>query len=663
MPNLILVDKRIHRHEDIVTAVNVANNVHCILFDGNMSSDDIRSNIQALNISSFACVGLVQHNNNAPFYQMFGPSSQRSDVLDVASRDASLQSWSETASFLSWLKSTFSVQHFDMMACAIYSNPDWKYVIDKLSEQTGVELRASTDNTGSAKLGGNWFLESHSGVDLKTVYFTDAIDNFQGILVITKMNRSKNMYSVADGMSVSWGNLTQSISGVIAVYSNDTAFAALKTNGSVVTWGSEYNGGNSSTLSPTGSSISSGVVSIYSTNYAFAALKTNGSVVTWGGSNYGGDSDYPNSNGSQLSSGVIAVYSTDTAFAALKSESDGNGNVVTSVVTWGNSNYGGDASGNGVASQLSSEVVSIYSTNYAFAALKTDGSVVTWGSEYNGGDSDYPNSNGSQLSSGVVSIYSTNYAFAALKTNGSVVTWGSPPNGGDASGNGVASQLSSGVVSIYSNSHAFAALKTDGSVVTWGDSNYGGDSDYPNSNGSQLSSGVIAVYSTIYAFAALKTNGSVVTWGDSNYGGDASGNGVASQLSSVVSIYSNSGAFAALKSDGSVVTWGYAYYGGTHSAEVANQLSSVVSIYSTGSAFAAIKTTNTISAALSESYYTDFERYKILSNKETNFKYNADALSGAFTISPQDLKQKLNIKVPATVGLNSVSNFRILVPA
>ena len=38
-------------------------------------------------------------------------------------------------------------------------------------------------------------------------------------------------------------------------------------------------GGNSSSVS---SNLSSGVVEIYSTNAAFAALKSDGSVVTWG---------------------------------------------------------------------------------------------------------------------------------------------------------------------------------------------------------------------------------------------------------------------------------------------------------------------------------------------------------------------------------------------
>ena len=55
-----------------------------------------------------------------------------------------------------------------------------------------------------------------------------------------------------------------------------------------------------------------------------------------------------------------------------------------------------------------------------------------------------------------------NYAFAALKTSGSVITWGDSSNGGDSSQ--VSSSLSSGVSVIYSTAYAFAALKTDGSV-------------------------------------------------------------------------------------------------------------------------------------------------------------------------------------------------------
>ena len=120
------------------------------------------------------------------------------------------------------------------------------------------------------------------------------------------------------------------------------------------------------------------------------------------------------------------------------------------MVTWGN-NGGGDSSS--VASELSSGVSNIYSNEYAFAALKDDGSVVTWGNINFGGDS---SSVASELSSSVSTIYSTNGAFAALKADGSVVTWGNINFGGDSSS--VASELTSGVSSIYSNGGAFAAF-------------------------------------------------------------------------------------------------------------------------------------------------------------------------------------------------------------
>ena len=60
------------------------------------------------------------------------------------------------------------------------------------------------------------------------------------------------------------------------------------------------------------------------------------------------------------------------------------------------------------------------------------------------------------------SSWRNDYAFAALKISGGVITWGSSSSGGNSSQ--VSSSLSSGVSVIYSTIYAFAALKTDGSV-------------------------------------------------------------------------------------------------------------------------------------------------------------------------------------------------------
>jgi alpha-tubulin suppressor-like RCC1 family protein len=382
-----------------------------------------------------------------------------------------------------------------------------------------------------------------------------------------------------DGSVFTWGNplnggdsssVANSLtSNVKAVYSNTLAFAALKTDGSVVTWGNPAGGGDSSSVA---NSLTSNVKAVYSNQSAFAALKNDGAVVTWGDANTGGDSTAVADN---LTSNVKAVYSNINAFAALKSDG--------SVVTWGPAAYGGNSSS--VANSLSSGVIKVHSNTAAFAALKNDGSVVTWGFGSYGGDS---SSVANSLSSGVIAVYSNSLAFAALKSDGSVVTWGSPSDGGDSSS--VANSLTSNVKAVYSNTLAFAALKTDGSVVTWGRPEGGGDS---SSVANSLSSGVTSVSSAYYSFAALKNDGSVVTWGESAWGGNSSS--VANSLSSgVIKVYSNAAAFAALKNDGSVVTWGESAYGG-NSFSVANSLSSgVIAVYSNDIAFAALKSDGSV---------------------------------------------------------------------
>ena len=76
----------------------------------------------------------------------------------------------------------------------------------------------------------------------------------------------------------------------------------------------------------------------------------------------------------------------------------------------------------------------------------------------------------------VTKISSTADAFAAVRDDGSVVTWGNSSNGGDS--RSVSSSLdgSVNVRDIYSNMSAFAALREDGSVITWGYDSFGGNS-------------------------------------------------------------------------------------------------------------------------------------------------------------------------------------------
>ena len=68
----------------------------------------------------------------------------------------------------------------------------------------------------------------------------------------------------------------------------------------------------------------------------------------------------------------------------------------------------------------------------------------------------------------VVKIYATEYAFAAILCDNSVVTWGNPACGGDKGSLDLQE-----VKSIAGTARAFAALKVDGTVVTWGNEHLG----------------------------------------------------------------------------------------------------------------------------------------------------------------------------------------------
>jgi len=195
--SVVLVDKRIQDHETIVGAIK-ADSVRAIVFDvaeidalasasSSLSSasasafQHILDKIAALGAGSFSNIGIVQHNTRTPFHRFFAMThGEMSTVVAVETDDPTLQTWAGFAGFVSTLKNTYGVQNVDLMACALYSDLNWKYIIDTLAAQTGLTFRASTDDTGAAALGGDWFLESHTGVNLKDVYFTEAIEEFRG---------------------------------------------------------------------------------------------------------------------------------------------------------------------------------------------------------------------------------------------------------------------------------------------------------------------------------------------------------------------------------------------------------------------------------------------------------------------------------------------------
>ncbi|MEB3318083.1 MAG: hypothetical protein VKO39_08085 [Cyanobacteriota bacterium] len=427
---------------------------------------------------------------------------------------------------------------------------------------------------------------------------------------------SKNIYAFAvlrnDGSVATWGGPEYSdiysadlddlgsYLYTTQIFSSSSAFAALRSDGSVFAWGNPQGGGNSSGVDFDGPSNSLSVTNIFSTDLAFSALRSDGSVVTWGNPYAGGDSSAIDFDGPSNTLSVTQIVSNSTAFAALRSDG--------SVVTWGSSSGGGNSTGvdfDGLGNNLS--VTQLFSTANAFAALRSDNSVVSWGaysfSEGPGdsfADSSELDFDGPDNNLSITHIFSTVDAFAALRSDGSVVTWGSLNSGGnsaDVDFDGLNNNLF--VTKIFSTADAFAALRSDGSVVTWGDLYDDDDIDGIDFDGPSNNLYVTEIFSNHSAFAALRSDGSVIAWGHPFFGGDSSGvdfDGPNDNLS-VTQVFFSSNAAAALRSDGSVVTWGDASAGGNSSSvdfDGANNNLSVTQIFSSAAAFAALRSDGSV---------------------------------------------------------------------
>ena len=340
--------------------------------------------------------------------------------------------------------------------------------------------------------------------------------------------------------SIATGPLTN----IASIIPGRVAYFGIKKDGSFVAWGN-YRGlitqvdtpMNDPTNGLSASTLASltNVKSIAATEGAYAALKADGTVVTFGDTDSGGDS----SSATLPLTNVTQIVGTNYDFVALRQ--DGTVSGWTGSFGWA------------IPTTTLSTVTNLTVNGVVGVATLKSGAATAFG-DATSVDAADTTSIASSLTN-VAQIYATQSAFAALLTNGNVISWGDLERM-QTSLNAVQSSLTN-VKNIVSSEYAFAALKNDGTVVTWGDPTVGGDS---SSVASQLTN-VVAITANKYAFAALKSNGTVVTWGMASKGGNSST--VAASLTNVRAIYATPfGAFLAVNKDGTFVNWGDQWAGG-----------------------------------------------------------------------------------------------------
>ena len=268
---------------------------------------------------------------------------------------------------------------------------------------------------------------------------------------------------------------------------------ALLSDGTVWAWGYNGdgelgNGNNTNSNVPVQVQNLRGIIAIAAGRYYSLALRSDGTVWGWGSNNYGqlgnGSVSYANLPVQVVNSdftpltGIKALAADDQHTLALKTDG--------TLLAWGRNNEGQLGIGNfigysafPVAVQTLTQVKAI-SAGYLYSmAVKTDGTIWTWGSNTNGelglGTTTNVNTPTQITALSGITAVSGNQLSLALKSDGTVWAWGKN-NSGQLGNHSITPSSTSplqvsglrGVTAIRAGRLTAVAIKGDGTVWAWG---------------------------------------------------------------------------------------------------------------------------------------------------------------------------------------------------
>lgn len=292
--------------------------------------------------------------------------------------------------------------------------------------------------------------------------------------------------------------------------------------------------------------------------YHTAAVKTDGTLWTWGGNGNGELGD----NTNVQKSSPVQTIAGGTNWHQVSCGQSHSAAVKTdgTLWLWGNNSHG--QLGNNNTTVRSSPVQTVSAGNnwklvacgrYHTAAIKTDGTLWCWGRNEFGqlGDNTLTNKSSpvQTVSGGTnwrqVACGGSSGFTSAIKTDGTLWGWGYNQYGTLGTGSNWPTQVSSPVQTIAGGTnwrqvacgwYHIAAIKTDGTLWTWGGNFAGELGDNTTGNGFSTNSKSSPVQTVAggtnwrqvsagtYTTSAVKTDGTLWSWGDNWQGQLATGN-------------------------------------------------------------------------------------------------------------------------------------------
>ena len=188
--NILLINKNIDEYNIFVDSANAQ--TKNIIFDP--STDTYQSILDSIvilgDLEQVENIALVSHSVKPKGeYKLLDskPSTFKRTKIEVDNtselikkkkkRKQVYEGWNNFIIFLKNIKTDLvNLKNFDLLGCALLSYSTWKKVLQYVETESGINIRASDDDTGNLKVGANWVLESDN-INIKDLYFTEKIEN------------------------------------------------------------------------------------------------------------------------------------------------------------------------------------------------------------------------------------------------------------------------------------------------------------------------------------------------------------------------------------------------------------------------------------------------------------------------------------------------------